>query len=43
MVRGADYAVVRARPGHAELIAQERMPEWLDGPEEVVWKATGRG
>ena len=43
MVRGADYAVVRARPGHAELIAQERMPEWLDGPEEVGWKATGRG
>ena len=43
MVRGADYAVVRARPEHAELIAQDRMPEWLDGPEETVWVATGRG
>jgi diaminopimelate decarboxylase len=43
MVRGADYAVVRARPDHAELIAQDRVPEWLEGTEEVLWKATGRG
>jgi diaminopimelate decarboxylase len=32
LVRGGDYAIVHARPGHAELIAQDRMPEWLEGP-----------
>ena len=30
MIRGSDYAVVRVRPGHAELIAQDRIPGWLD-------------
>jgi diaminopimelate decarboxylase len=30
MVRGGDYAVVRVRPDHAELIAQDRIPDWLD-------------
>jgi len=33
MVRGSDHAVVRARPGHAELIAQDRIPDWLDGAD----------
>ena len=32
LVRGGDYAIVHARPEHAELIAQERMPDWLEGP-----------
>ena len=30
MVRGRDHAVVRVRPDHAELMAQDRMPDWLD-------------
>jgi diaminopimelate decarboxylase len=30
LVRGRDYAVVRARPDHAELIAQDHVPDWLD-------------
>ncbi len=30
MVRGSEHAVVRVRPGHAELIAQDRIPDWLD-------------
>jgi diaminopimelate decarboxylase len=33
MVRGGDYAVVRVRPDHAEMIAQDRLPEWLDDPD----------
>jgi diaminopimelate decarboxylase len=33
MVRGGDHAVVRVRPGHAEMIAQDRMPDWLDGED----------
>ena len=33
MVRGGDYAVVRVRPGHHELIAQDRLPDWLDGED----------
>jgi diaminopimelate decarboxylase len=33
MVRGGDYAVVRARPDHAELIARDSMPDWLDGAD----------
>ncbi len=36
LVRGADYAVVRARPAHAEMIARDRMPAWLEGPQEEV-------
>ncbi len=30
MVRGGDYAVVRARPSHDDSIAQDRIPDWLD-------------
>jgi diaminopimelate decarboxylase len=30
MVRGSEHAVVRVRPGHDELIAQDRIPDWLD-------------
>ncbi len=30
MVRGGDYAVVRARPDHDALIAQDRIPDWLE-------------
>jgi diaminopimelate decarboxylase len=33
MVRGGDYALVRVRPDHAELIAQDRLPDWLDGED----------
>ncbi len=33
MVRGGDHAVVRVRPSHAEMIAQDRMPDWLDGED----------
>jgi diaminopimelate decarboxylase len=29
MVRGADYAVVRARRTYEELIAQDAVPPWL--------------
>ncbi len=29
MVRGDTYAVIRARPSYEELLAQDRMPEWL--------------
>ncbi|MFQ6018078.1 MAG: diaminopimelate decarboxylase [Kiloniellaceae bacterium] len=32
MVRGRDSAVVRARPDHAALIGQDRIPDWLDPP-----------
>ena len=32
LVRGGDYAIVHARPEHAELIAQDRMPDWLEDP-----------
>ncbi len=34
MVRGGDHAVVRVRPDHAEMIAQDRMPDWL-GDEDT--------
>jgi diaminopimelate decarboxylase len=30
---GSDYALVRVRPDHAELIAQDRLPDWLDGED----------
>lgn len=30
MVRGADCALVRARPSHEELMRAERLPSWLD-------------
>ncbi len=33
MVRGSEHAVVRVRPGHDELIAQDRIPDWLDGAD----------
>jgi diaminopimelate decarboxylase len=29
LVNGADWAVVRPRPGYADLIGLDRMPEWL--------------
>lgn len=29
MVRGRDYAVIRARPDHEALMAQDRLPDWL--------------
>ncbi|WP_026986757.1 diaminopimelate decarboxylase [Fodinicurvata fenggangensis] len=28
MVSGKDYSIIRARPGHADLMAQEKLPEW---------------
>ncbi|MEX0758132.1 MAG: diaminopimelate decarboxylase, partial [Tistlia sp.] len=31
MVRGGDSALIRARPDHAALIAQDRVPAWLEG------------
>ncbi|HYM03594.1 MAG TPA: diaminopimelate decarboxylase [Stellaceae bacterium] len=31
LVRGDQFAVVRARPTHEELLARDRMPEWLAG------------
>jgi len=30
MVRGADYAIVRARPSYEDLMAGSRLPEWLE-------------
>jgi diaminopimelate decarboxylase len=30
LVKGADYAIVRPRPTYDDLIALDRMPEWLD-------------
>jgi len=33
MVRGGDYAVVRARPSHDDSIAQDRIPDWFDGAD----------
>jgi diaminopimelate decarboxylase len=35
MVRGRDYAVVRARPDHAALIGQDHLPDWLEPPAAV--------
>ncbi|MGM0559921.1 MAG: diaminopimelate decarboxylase [Pseudomonadota bacterium] len=28
MVSGKNYSIIRARPGHADLMAQEKLPEW---------------
>ena len=41
MVRGADYAVIRARPHVAEMIARDTLPAWLepaggDGAEPII-------
>ena len=33
MVNGADVAVVRPRRSVAELIAEDRLPDWLSGTE----------
>jgi diaminopimelate decarboxylase len=33
LVRGNDYAVIRPRQSYAELLAQDRLPGWLDDPE----------
>jgi len=30
LVRGRDYAVVKPRPDHAALMAQDRLPPWLE-------------
>jgi diaminopimelate decarboxylase len=30
LVRGADFAVIRARPTYEAMLAAERLPEWLD-------------
>jgi len=35
LVRGSEYAVVRPRQSYAELLAQDRLPEWLDDPERA--------
>jgi diaminopimelate decarboxylase len=35
LVRGADYAVVRPRQSYEELLAQDRLPRWLDDPERA--------
>ena len=32
LVKGGEYAVVRPRPDHATLLAQDRMPHWLQRP-----------
>jgi len=29
LVRGDSFAVIRPRPSFEELLAQDRMPEWL--------------
>ena len=29
LVRGTEFAVVRPRPSHAAVLAQDRMPNWL--------------
>ena len=31
LVRGGDFAVVRARPDYVEMLARDRLPDWLDG------------
>jgi hypothetical protein len=36
MVRGGDHAVVRVRPDHAEAMAQDRMPDWLDDADDAL-------
>lgn len=33
LVCGKDYAIVRPRPDYATVMAQERLPAWLDGSE----------
>ena len=38
MVKGADYAIVRARPSYDDLIAGSQVPHWLDSAPA---KATG--
>ncbi len=43
MVRGGDYAVVRVRPDHAESIAQDRMPDWLDDADSDQSQGLSRG
>ena len=43
MVRGGDYAVVRVRPDHAEMIAQDRMPDWLDDTDADQSQGLTRG
>ncbi|MDB5411643.1 MAG: lysA [Rhodospirillales bacterium] len=35
LVRGSEYAVIRPRQSYAELLAQDRLPDWLDDPERV--------
>jgi len=30
LVRGCDYAIVKARPDHAALMAQDRLPPWIE-------------
>ncbi len=34
LVHGQDYAIVRPRPDHETLIAEDRMPAWLEPPRE---------
>jgi diaminopimelate decarboxylase len=29
LVKGADFAVIRERPGYDEMLRRERMPDWL--------------
>jgi diaminopimelate decarboxylase len=36
MVSGTDYAVVRPRPAIEDLLAAERMPDWLDTPATAL-------
>lgn len=36
LARGGEYAVVRARPSHAEAMAQERVPTWLTAPRRAA-------
>ena len=43
MVRGGDYAVVRVRPDHAESIAQDRLPDWLDDADSGPSQGLSRG
>jgi diaminopimelate decarboxylase len=33
LVRGSEFAVIRPRQSYAELLAQDRLPRWLDEPE----------
>ncbi len=36
MVRGGKHAVVRLRPDHAESMAQDRLPDWLDDADSTL-------